>query len=105
MRADDRKLLRAVGRRVAELRAQNGKTQEELAVDYGASVKALQNIELGRQNLTLLTMARLARALGVEVRTLLDQPATLRANAGRPPGRRTGSRRTPRARGGDGRNG
>lgn len=85
----DRDLLRAVGRRVAELRAARGLTQEQFAEAYGASAKYIQLVELGEQNLTLITLAKLARSLKVEPRDLLVHPRSLAANPGRPPRRMT----------------
>ena len=89
MEPDDRKLLRAVGRRIAELRSERGWTQETFAEHYGASAKYAQTLELGTQNLSLTTLARIARTLKVPVRELLASPKSLRANPGRPA--RTGS--------------
>jgi len=73
-----------VGRRIAELRAARDLTQEQFAEAYGASAKYIQLVELGHQNLTLVTLGRLARTLKVEAKELLIEPKTLRANAGRP---------------------
>jgi transcriptional regulator with XRE-family HTH domain len=84
MEPDDRRLLRAVGRRIAELRAERGWTQEAFAEHYGASAKYAQALELGSENLSLTTLARIARTLKVPVRELLAPPRSLRANPGRP---------------------
>jgi transcriptional regulator with XRE-family HTH domain len=84
MEADDRKLLRAVARRIAELRAERGWTQELFAEHYWASVKYVQALELGRENLSLATLARVARSLKVPVRALFAAPKSLRVNPGRP---------------------
>jgi transcriptional regulator with XRE-family HTH domain len=84
MEPDDRKLLRAVGRRIAELRAERGWTQEAFAEHYGASAKYAQTLELGSENLSLSTLARIARTLKVPVRELFAAPKTLKANPGRP---------------------
>jgi transcriptional regulator with XRE-family HTH domain len=59
-------LPRRVGRRIARIRALGGMTQEGLAAKLEIALKNLQRIE-GGQNLTLLSLERIARALGVEV--------------------------------------
>ena len=84
MEPDHRKLLRAVGRRIAELRAERGWTQEAFAEHYGASAKYAQTLELGSENLSLATLARIARTLKAPVRELFAPPKSLKANPGRP---------------------
>jgi transcriptional regulator with XRE-family HTH domain len=90
-------LLLNVGRRVAELRASQKLTQEELAERAGISARYIQRIEAGHENLTLTTMASVAKALGVEVASLLRKSKLKPAKAGRPAGtkpRRPGSQRS-----------
>ncbi len=84
MESEDRKLLRAVGRRIGELRADRGWTQETFAEHYGASAKYVQTLELGTENLSLTTLARVARTLKVPVRDLLTAPKSMTTNRGRP---------------------
>jgi transcriptional regulator with XRE-family HTH domain len=61
-----------VGRNVRRLRqAQVGLSQEKLAVDAGIDLTYLGGIERGRRNPSLLVMARIAEALGVELVELL----------------------------------
>ncbi len=62
--------MRAVGRRIAEIRRLRGLTQEGLATKLGMGVKSLQAIEAG-QNLTLRTIALFASALDVAPDELL----------------------------------
>lgn len=83
----DVQLLRAVGRRIAELRRGTGMTQEQVAERLGVSVRAYAYLEGGRENLTLLTMASVATALGVGVAELLVPPASTVTRRGRPPRR------------------
>ncbi|WP_411280351.1 helix-turn-helix domain-containing protein, partial [Gemmatimonas sp.] len=52
--------MRAVARRIAEVRRLAGITQEALAEQLGIALKNVQRIESGRQNLTLQTLARVA---------------------------------------------
>lgn len=75
----DEQLLDDVGRRIAELRARAGLTQAQVAEAVAMTVTNYQRIEAGTQNLTLRTMARIARALGVRVVDLLAPPEEPRA--------------------------
>ena len=62
-----------VTRKLAEIRRANGITIEELAERLDTAVQNVRRIESG-QNITLRTLARVARALGVrvDVRFTLD---------------------------------
>jgi len=85
---DDRQLLDAVGRRIGDLRRSASLTQAEVAERLGTTVSNYQRIEHGFQNLTILTMAKLARALGVRVDELFASPRPSTPKRGRPPGRK-----------------
>lgn len=76
--------MQQVGRRIAELRLGAGVTQEVFAEKLGVSLKYVQRIEGGRQNLTLRSLARLAALLEVEPVELLARPSAAMARAGRP---------------------
>lgn len=68
-------VLRDVGRRIAELRAARGWTQEQMAEALDVNLPYLQRIEGGRENLTVRSLARLAHILGVRVGALFEAPA------------------------------
>ncbi len=68
------KTIAQVGRRIAALRRLRGLTQEQLASHAGVSVKYLQRVEGGRENLTIRSLARLSSLLNVEVRDLFEAP-------------------------------
>ena len=76
--------MRSVGRRVAELRRVQGRTQRELSEVLGVSVQYVQRIEQGRENLTLRSLAELAIALDAPASALLLAPSTLARRRGRP---------------------
>lgn len=65
------------GRRVRELRTQQGLTQQQLGRKAGMHPAYVGGIERGERNITLDGVERLARALGVSPAELLAQPATL----------------------------
>jgi transcriptional regulator with XRE-family HTH domain len=77
-------MLRAIGRRIAEVRAERGMTQEQFAERFGSSLKYLQRVEAGRQNLSVRSLVRLANALRLRTAELFVAPTTLRSNPGRP---------------------
>ncbi|MFO0646002.1 MAG: helix-turn-helix transcriptional regulator [Polyangiales bacterium] len=80
-------VLRDLGRRIAELRAQNGQTQEQLSEKLNVSLQYLQRIEMGRENLTVRSLTRLAEALAVPLKDLFVEPQNREVRIGRPPAR------------------
>lgn len=70
-------LLRAVGRRLAELRTAAGLTQQELAEQAGVSLRYIQKIEAGSENMTLRSLAQFAELLGVSLVDVLQMPASI----------------------------
>jgi transcriptional regulator with XRE-family HTH domain len=58
-----------------EFRRQRGWTQQDAAEHLRMPLKNLQRIEAG-MNLTLRTLVRVARGLGVRARVLLDEPGS-----------------------------
>jgi transcriptional regulator with XRE-family HTH domain len=58
--------------RVKRLREQRGMTQEELAAKAGISRPYLARLETARQDPTLSTLEKLAKALRVKVGRLLE---------------------------------
>jgi transcriptional regulator with XRE-family HTH domain len=82
--ADPERVARAVGRRVAELRAERGWTQEAFAESLGVSIQYLRRVELAQTNVTLSQLVRLANGLRVPASALFDAPASLVVRRGRP---------------------
>lgn len=66
--ADAQARLRANLRR---LREERGWTQAEAAERCGMSFQQLSQVESGRSNVTLVTLCRLARGLGVDLADLV----------------------------------
>jgi transcriptional regulator with XRE-family HTH domain len=81
---DPLRLQRQVGRRVADLRRTKAWTQDQFAERLGVSLKYVQRVEAGTENLTLGSLARLAGQLGVEVPALFVAAAKTRVVRGRP---------------------
>ncbi len=61
-----------LGRRLRNRRSLLGRTIASVALDAGLSVPYVANLENGRGNPTLAAVRRLAAALGVSLRDLLD---------------------------------
>ncbi|MBS2026464.1 MAG: helix-turn-helix transcriptional regulator [Deltaproteobacteria bacterium] len=85
LRPDNVKLQ--VARRLAELRRQAGFTQEDFATRIEVTVKYLQKVERGRQNLTLETLVKVANGLGVDLDVFFQEPSSMQSRPGRPPTR------------------
>jgi transcriptional regulator with XRE-family HTH domain len=61
------KILVRLGKRVLALRTEKGLTQEALATRAEIDAKHLQDVEHGRSNATVATLAGIAKGLGVEI--------------------------------------
>jgi len=61
-----------LGKRIKELRKKKGLTQEELGARAGISYKYLGSIERGLENPSFRHLAKIARALGVELSELFQ---------------------------------
>lgn len=81
---DPDEAVRAFGRRVAEVRHDRGWTQEQLAERADVSVRYVQHIEQGTQNLSIRSVARLAGVLRVPLGVLFEAPRRAKPSKGRP---------------------
>jgi methanogenic corrinoid protein MtbC1/DNA-binding XRE family transcriptional regulator len=70
-KAELKDYLKAIGRRIRELRTEAGKTQAQLAEAAGLNRAYIVSVEHGRQNITVGAVLRLANALGVAAADLL----------------------------------
>jgi ribosome-binding protein aMBF1 (putative translation factor) len=69
----DKKLLRALGDRVRELRKERKLSQEKLAEMADIHVNHLRRIELGQANPTYLVIVRIASAVQLPIAELLPE--------------------------------
>lgn len=83
--SDPYEIIHDVGRRVAEIRALRGLTQEKLAAQADVTLKYLQRIEAGKENLTLESLVHLANLLQADLVEFFVKPSTLSGKRGRPP--------------------
>lgn len=80
------RVLRDVGRRISEIRRARSLTQEQFAEQLDVSVRYIQLVEAGNENLTVETMVKFSNALHVPVATLFERPTAPKTRAGRPKG-------------------
>lgn len=68
----DEKYLRDFGKRLRQLRLKKGITQEILSEEAGIGKNQVGLIERGQINVTISTIKKLAKNLGVHPKELLD---------------------------------
>ncbi|QEM03050.1 helix-turn-helix transcriptional regulator [Mucilaginibacter rubeus] len=68
----DRGILIQFGKRLKSLRQSKNLTLRKMALLCNVEYADIQRYETGKQNITLLSLAELAKALDVEPRELLD---------------------------------
>jgi transcriptional regulator with XRE-family HTH domain len=73
---DEKILLRQFGQRVREIRKQQNFSQEELAERCNLHRTYIGGIERGERNLALVNIARIAKALEVDMCVLLEGLST-----------------------------
>ena len=72
---DQKPELMDYGKRLRQLRDERGLTQERLAELAGLERTYISQAEQGRRNTTVITLQKLAAALGVDVTELLKTPS------------------------------
>ncbi len=74
MKSDaDQSILFALGQRIRELRRIREISQEELADIAGVHRTYIGMVERGEKNVTILTLARLAKAFGLSVSDVIKE--------------------------------
>lgn len=68
--ANEQKLMKSFGKRVAEVRKSKGVTQQQLAEQIGMSVVAIAYIETGKRWARLGTLNKIAKSLKVDISEL-----------------------------------
>ncbi len=68
----DRSILKSFGHRVKEIRLEQGISQEQLGLLAELDRTYISGIERGMRNVSLINIARIAEALGVEPAELLQ---------------------------------
>ncbi len=83
-KADPDKVVKDIGRRLAELRADRGWTQEQFAVRLGVTAGYVGRLERGTQSFTVHRLVWLANNLGVRAADLFAAPRSRVVRPGRP---------------------
>ena len=83
---DPDRVLRDAGRRLAECREARGLTQQALAEELGVSMRYVQRVESGAENLTLRSLAGYASVLGATMTEIFEPPTSRKRRVGRPKG-------------------
>lgn len=83
-KADPDKVVKDIGRRLAELRAERGWTQEQFAVRLGVTAGYVGRLERGTQSFTVHRLVWLANHLGVAAADLFVAPKCREVRTGRP---------------------
>ena len=73
MRRPRENVLISFGRRIRDLRAKKGWSQEELAFEANIDRSYLSGVECGKRNIALANIDKLAKALGVSARELFTE--------------------------------
>lgn len=77
-----------VAHNVRRLRVQAGLSQEDFAVDAGIDRTYVSRIERGLENPTIAVLARIAKALSVDIVDLVSEPSSRSRVATLRPGRK-----------------
>jgi len=72
MTVSEKKYLQNVGKRIAYLRRKHCFSQLDICAEIKMEKSNLSAIENGRQNVTSLTLRKIANAIGVEVKDFFD---------------------------------
>ena len=82
---DAERVMENIGRRIAEERIRLGLTQAALAERAGVSLKYLQRVEGGRENLTVASLVRFANLFRTAPVEFFKVARLRNAGPGRPP--------------------
>lgn len=78
------RLIQSVGARLGDLRRAAELTQQEMADRLEVTLRYVQRVEAGKENLTLESLARFANTLRVPLEALFVAPEPRKRRPGRP---------------------
>lgn len=84
---DPAAILKNVGYRISEIRRERKLTQEILATKADVTLKYIQRVESGSENLTLLSLVRFANILEKDLAAFLLPATLVPRRPGRPKGK------------------
>jgi transcriptional regulator with XRE-family HTH domain len=68
----NKKLLKALGKRVRDLREEQGISQAQLGYESGVHRDQIGRIELGKQAASITVLSGIATTFGIKLKELLD---------------------------------
>lgn len=72
MIGEEKQLVTTLGLHIASLRAERNLTRATLAKDAKLHVQYLYDVEMGKRNVTIYVLAKIARALNITLSELLN---------------------------------
>ena len=69
---DDDELISSVGKNIRAIRKSQTKTISEIADMSGISAKYLQSVEVGKRNISIINLNKIAKALNVPIAILFS---------------------------------
>ena len=72
MNTNDQQYLSRLGEKLKQMRIQKGFTQEKLAYTIGVEISQISRIERGVINTSILNMYKIATALNLSVKDIVD---------------------------------
>ena len=71
MIGEEKELVSSIGIKIAQLRADKGLTRKELAELSDLHMQYLYDVEVGKRNVTIYVLAKIARSLNMSLAELL----------------------------------
>lgn len=68
----NKKLLKALGKRIREIRKEQGISQSQLAFESGIHRDQIGRIELGKQNSSISVLDSISNALNIPIKELFE---------------------------------
>ncbi|UAY53129.1 helix-turn-helix domain-containing protein [Ferruginibacter albus] len=68
---DDSLLLLALGKKIRSIRRNKDMTQNQLSINCNFEKSTMSKIEAGKVNLSYITLYRISKGLGVDIKDLL----------------------------------
>lgn len=78
---EDTRIIETVAGNVRRARREAGLSQEELAIEAAVDRTYISQVERGKRNITVVVLARLARAMRTTAAALVSEPAEKAARA------------------------
>ena len=71
-RRENKRLLKALGKRIREIRKEQNISQAQLGFECGVHGEYIGRVERGMQSPTISTLDSISKALGIKLKELID---------------------------------